>query len=241
MQEIRNLTADEIDIRVGSISEKGVSFLLYKDARCDMNILDETFGIFGWQREHNIKGGKEFCTIRIYDMHKDEWIAKEDTGTESYTEKEKGQSSDAFKRAAFNIGIGRELYTSPSIFINLPTENINGRWQIKGKTPQLKVAEIVTENKVIKKLSIANKFTGEILFNYPNQQKTKSTKNAHNSQTPVNSVSDDIQLPICQECGQAILDSNGKTAKQIIDVTKQRYGKQLCINCYKKFYAREQQ
>ena len=34
-----------------------------------------------------------------------------------YTEKEKSQASDSFKRACFNWGIGRELYSAPFIWI----------------------------------------------------------------------------------------------------------------------------
>ena len=111
----RTLRADEIDVRVAQISEKGCQLLLYKDARCDMNILDETVGQMGWQRIHNRDNAN--CTVLIYDEDKHEWIGKEDTGTESNTEAAKGLASDSFKRACVNWGIGRELYTSPFIWI----------------------------------------------------------------------------------------------------------------------------
>lgn len=122
-QKIRTLEADEIDIRGQSIKKSasgkvGVVLLLYKDARVDMNILDETFGIYGWQREHNVIDGNLYCTIKIK-SDDGEWISKQDVGIESNTEKEKGQASDSFKRAAFNIGIGRELYTAPLIWVEL--------------------------------------------------------------------------------------------------------------------------
>lgn len=113
----RKLTADEIDCRISTVTEKGVSLLLYKDARCDMNILDETVGPLNWQRHHELINGNLFCTVSIYDASKGEWISKQDVGTESYTEKEKGQASDAFKRACFNVGIGRELYTAPFMWV----------------------------------------------------------------------------------------------------------------------------
>lgn len=118
MKEFRLLRADEIDARISQVSEKGVGILLYKDARCDMNILDETFGIFGWERRHDVIDGRLYCTVSIYDKEKEEWVSKQDVGTESYTEKEKGQASDSFKRACFNWGIGRELYTAPFIWVN---------------------------------------------------------------------------------------------------------------------------
>ena len=113
----RELRADEVDARVSTISAKGLSLLLYKDARCDMNILDETVGSTNWEREHEIIGDRLYCTVSIFDEDKNAWVSKQDVGTESYTEKEKGQASDSFKRACFNWGIGRELYTAPFIWI----------------------------------------------------------------------------------------------------------------------------
>lgn len=119
----RRLKASEIDVRVATVKEDGVSVLLYKDARVDQNILDETFGIFGWKRSHQEIGGRLYCTVSIKNLDTGEWISKQDVGTESYTEKEKGQASDSFKRACFNFGIGRELYTAP--FIWIPKSNVN--------------------------------------------------------------------------------------------------------------------
>jgi hypothetical protein len=116
--EIRTLRANEIECRIGTISEKGCSLLLYKDARVDMRLLDETFGAMNWKRSHEIIDGNLYCTISIWDADKKEWVSKQDVGTESNTEKEKGQASDSFKRAGFNWNIGRELYTSPFIWIS---------------------------------------------------------------------------------------------------------------------------
>lgn len=115
MNRFRLLRADEIDCRVSQIKESGLSLLLYKDARCDMNILDETFGPFRWQRSHSRDNAN--CTVSIYDPDTKTWVSKEDTGTESNTEAQKGLASDSFKRACFNWGIGRELYTAPFIWI----------------------------------------------------------------------------------------------------------------------------
>lgn len=113
--KFRNLRADEIECRVNQINENGLTLLLYKDARCDMNILDETVGAENWQRHHTRENAN--CVVSIWDEKKGQWIDKEDTGTESNTEKEKGLASDSFKRACVNWGIGRELYTSPYIYI----------------------------------------------------------------------------------------------------------------------------
>ena len=114
---IRLLRADEIECRIGTISEKGVSLLLYKDARADMKILDEVYGPLNWQRKHEMIGSNLYCTVSVWDDGKKQWISKMDVGTESYTEKEKGQASDSFKRACVSLGIGRELYTAPFIWI----------------------------------------------------------------------------------------------------------------------------
>lgn len=113
----RLLKADEIECRVGTINGKGCSLLLYKDARVDMKVLDETYGVGNWQRTHEVINGNLFCTIEIWNDRINQWVKKQDVGTESYTEKEKGEASDSFKRAGFNVGIGRELYTSPFIWI----------------------------------------------------------------------------------------------------------------------------
>ena len=127
MAEFRKLNANEIECRVATVkapkvendkvSGGGCSILLYKDARVDMRLLDEVFGMMGWKREHQTIDGRLYCTISVYDKESGQWVSKQDVGVESYTEKEKGQASDSFKRAGFNWGIGRELYTAPFIWI----------------------------------------------------------------------------------------------------------------------------
>ena len=86
---IRLLKADEIECRVSVINEKGLSLLLYKDARVDQRILDETFGAFGWKRSHQCIDGNLYCTVEVFDKETMQWIAKQDVGTMGYTEKEK--------------------------------------------------------------------------------------------------------------------------------------------------------
>lgn len=136
-KEIRLLTSDEIDVRVAQTTNYNgvvkVNLLLYKDARVDMKILDELYGPMGWQRSHQLIGDRLYCTIEVWDAEKGCWIAKQDVGTESNTEPEKGQASDAFKRAGFNWGIGRELYTAPKIQVSLNNSEYrdnNGRIQV---------------------------------------------------------------------------------------------------------------
>lgn len=116
MKPFRTLKAEEIECRVATVTEKGCSLLLYKDARADMNLLDETVGPENWQRSHELINGNLFCNVSI--KVDGEWITKQDVGKESYTEAEKGQASDAFKRACVNWGIGRELYTAPFIWVS---------------------------------------------------------------------------------------------------------------------------
>ena len=155
----RDLKADEIDCRVSTVSAKGCSLLLYKDARVDMNILDETFGVYGWSREHKMIGDRLYCTVGIRDKDSGEWVYKQDVGTESYTEKEKGQASDSFKRACFNIGIGRELYTAPFIWISSSNCNLtekNGKWTTYDR---FAVSDIAITDKKITGLVIVKQST----------------------------------------------------------------------------------
>jgi hypothetical protein len=152
----RDLTAEEIDCRIATVKDEGITLLLYKDARCDMNILDETVGAYNWQRTHSRDNAN--CTVSIWDDDKKQWISKEDTGTESNTEAEKGLASDSFKRACFNWGIGRELYTAPFIWIE--------KGSYKGKYDKFEVQDITIEDKKIVGLSIYNKTLKRTVFTF---------------------------------------------------------------------------
>lgn len=159
----RDLKAGEIDVRIATCSEKGVSLLLYKDARVDQDILDETVGAMNWQRKHTRDNAN--CIVEIWDKEKGQWIGKEDTGTESYTEKEKGLASDSFKRACFNWGIGRELYTSPFIWVGADKVKIdqkNGKFITYDK---FHVVAIEITDKVITGLAINNQ-NNQRVFTY---------------------------------------------------------------------------
>lgn len=113
--EFRRLTADEIEVRVQSSKEAGSILLLYKTARTDAAILEES-GVV-WTNDYKVIDGVLFGGIGIYDEDLEQFIWKWDCGVESNTEAEKGRASDAFKRAGFKWGIGRELYSSPFIYI----------------------------------------------------------------------------------------------------------------------------
>ena len=166
----RLLNANEIEARVATVSEKGCTLLLYKDARCDMNILDETVGAMNWTRSHTRDNAN--CIVSIWDENKKQWISKEDTGTESFTEKEKGLASDSFKRACFNWGIGRELYTAPFIWISADKVNLsqkNGKYTTYDKF----VVEAIRydEKRQISALSIKNQLGKRVYIYNPKEKK----------------------------------------------------------------------
>ncbi len=173
MKSFRNLTADDIECRINTISEKGCSLLLYKDARCDMKILDETVGAENWKRNHELINGNLFCNVSIYDEAKKEWVTKQDVGVESYTEKEKGQASDAFKRACFNWGIGRELYTAPFIWITPGLVTLKEKKAGSGQYTtydKFRVTQIIVEGGEIKALAIKNDSLNKMAFKFDNRK-----------------------------------------------------------------------
>ena len=121
----------EIQVMVKTVTQYGKALcLLYKDARYDMAALDEMFGPTNWQKTYRAIGDSLFCTVSVWNGT--QWISKEDVGTESQVDREKGQASDAFKRACYNWGIGRELYTAPDIWIPLDKNEV-GSYEAKGK------------------------------------------------------------------------------------------------------------
>ena len=173
MNMFRDLRADEIECRVAQAKSTGVSLLLYKDARCDQNILDETVGAMNWMRHHCRDNAN--CIVSIWDEKKQMWIDKEDTGTESNTEKEKGLASDSFKRACFNWGIGRELYTAPFIWIKpdacTALTSDGQRWKCYD---EFEVEKIAIENKKIVGISIKNSKTGKRCFVWQDPSRVKA-------------------------------------------------------------------
>lgn len=160
--KFRDLVADEVECRIATLKNNGLSLLLFKDARCDMKILDETVGPENWERDHKELKGNIYCGISIWDENKKMWITKWDAGKESYTEAEKGEASDSFKRAGFNWGIGRELYTSPFIWIPSTKCKIENNKCYD----RFEVTKIAIENKEITELEIINKTTGVICFEW---------------------------------------------------------------------------
>ena len=169
MCEFRTLKAEEIECRIGTVSKSGngCSLLLYKDARCDMNILDEAVGCLNWKREHTRNNAN--CIVSIWDDKKEQWISKEDTGSESNTEPGKGLASDSFKRTCVNWGIGRELYTAPFIWLSNSVCNIEKKGDGKSYTCNDKfvVKEIDYDDKrCICKLVIINEKSKKVVYRF---------------------------------------------------------------------------
>lgn len=171
--EIRLLDKEDIEVRVAQTitgSKIKVNLLLYKNARVDMKILDELYTPLGWKRTHKMIGDRLYCCVEVYNEITKEWICKEDVGVESNTEAEKGQASDAFKRACVNWGIGRELYTAPRIMIELRdgeyTKDQNSRIKVWASF-SVKSISYDVNTRTITSLEIQDK-NGEVRFTYGN-------------------------------------------------------------------------
>ena len=226
MCKFRDLRADEIECRVQSVKDNGLILLLYKDARVDMNILDETVGASNWQREHYECKGNLFCRVGICVETKKgeaifpEWVWKSDCGTESNTEAQKGEASDSFKRACFNWGIGRELYTAPFTWIgddkcNIKTSNKGA----KQCYDNFEVKSITIKDKRITALEIWNATKKCVAFewtlnNAPSAP--KETKKEPKKEAPVTYT--------CEDCGKDV-DANMAAR------TQKAFGVILCKEC----------
>ena len=244
MSLFRTLRADEIDCRINQISEKGLSLLLYKDARCDMDLLDEAVGPMNWTRRHERDNAN--CIVSIYDENKKEWISKEDTGTESNTEKEKGLASDSFKRACINWGIGRELYTAPRIWLSADKVNIRqGRNGKPACYDEFTVSEIsYNDAREIIRLVICKDNVPVFVYGDRPPMKQEAAapapkKVAKKKKDPEpkeeKPASETGPIWFCSECGEQIRDTKlgdkEYTAKKIAETYIKRLGRPLCIDC----------
>lgn len=222
----RKLRADEIECRIGSVGAKGFTMLLYKDARCDMNILDETVGEFNWQRDHKEIKGVVYCGVGIFHESIEQigqgvspWVWKWDAGAESYTEKEKGEASDSFKRACVNWGIGRELYTAPLIFIRAKTEPVGNGYRLSDKRDGYgyKVAQIEYEGGRISHLVITKNGTQVFTFT--------ADKYMEESQNTIDESMVQMVLTIAETpANKEVLHAMGiKTKRDIKAMTMEQY------------------
>ena len=210
--KFRLLNADEIEARVATVKQNGLSLLLYKDARCDMNILDESVGSLNWQRTHSRENAN--CTVSIWDEDKKQWISKEDTGTESFTEKEKGLASDSFKRACFNWGIGRELYTAPFIWVPATECKIVPKGQGFTCYDRFYVAEIGYDDK---------RRINHLVINHSKTKKTVFALIANT--TPANQLQKDILTKMCEKKGIDINQWLARSGKSLETLTEDDVGK----------------
>lgn len=220
MNMFRLLRADEIECRIAQISKtgKGLSLLLYKTARTDANILDETVGPENWENDFKLVDGVLYGGIGIDYGGKIVW--KWDAGTESNTEAEKGRASDAFKRAGFKHGIGRELYTAPFIWIkDANIEERNGKFYCNDRFDVGSIEYDDKEN--ICGLTILR--DGKPVFEMREQKE------------PIAPRPNGF---ICAKCGKGLLpynDSNGKpvSLRAHAERSMNKFGKVLCIDCIK--------
>ncbi len=229
IKTIRCLKPNEIEVRVQSVGEKGAQLLLYKDSRCDKRILDETFGILGWKDTYQEIKGNLFCTVSIWDDDKKQWVDKQDCGTESFSEKEKGQASDAFKRACFNIGIGRELYTRIFYFAKVKTtyDDKKKKYELADKYMTFHVSEIETNEQTekIEKIKIADN-KDNVVFEYGYSAKKATKKEA--TEEP---KKDDEQVAMIDatqiKALHAIFGKNNKLKESIYNQLKIKSSKEL--------------
>ena len=188
---MRTLKKDEISVKVKQVNEKGCLLLLYKTARVDAQILDETFGVSGWVNDFKEIKGNLFCGIGVK-QEDGSFLWRWDCGVESATEAEKGEASDAFKRAGFKWGIGKELYTAPFIWVNVATvANKKGGYELKDRFTKFKVADIEYTDGKISRLTIVN-HKGEVMFSTDKNKQPKPVK-APEPDKPQKSVTERVE------------------------------------------------
>lgn len=228
MAEIRTLRADEIEVKIKQVTEKGAFALLYKTARTDMSILDEVFGPYNWTNDYKEIKGNLYCGIAVYmgDIHG--WVWRWDCGIESREDdgnEKKGEASDAFKRAGTRWGIGRELYTAPLIFLRVPTKEINAKGKtlyiLENKYTRFDVKSIgYDENRRINRIEISDD-SGKTVFRYPRQSYSTET-GAAKSASAVNQSSEEKRAEPSEEDKlkaalgrRIILKGMGRTLEQL--------------------------
>ncbi|MBR2140022.1 MAG: hypothetical protein IJ963_04070 [Phascolarctobacterium sp.] len=235
-KEIPLLSATDVELRVAQIIQgKSGTFailLVYKNARVDMRILDEVFGAMNWQRKHDVINDSLYCTVSIYDEEKKEWISKQDVGVPSNSEATKGEASDAFKRACFNWGIGRELYSAPDILIKLNEEEF---YLDKNGKPKCKAKFYVADMSYDKE---QNKFTTFLVVDKNGTERFTVNKSSKNTDTMVTApkASESFEVPftggnVCNQCHATI------KSQKVVDYAVSKYGVPICYDCQKKMNA----
>ena len=229
--DMRNLRKDEIEVRVASTQNNVAQLLLYKTARTDAAILDETFGQFNWQCSYSEIKGNLFCTISVRDPNTNEWISKSDCGAESNIEKEKGEASDAFKRAGFKWGVGRELYDTPRIKIPIEESDMyNGRFC---QTFSLKDIEISPDHKITS-LSIQDR-RGNVRYTYNAQKPQLIQENAQDN-TERFDFSQPIRVAATAQPKRKTRYTNDEFIKRMSEEKQKYLNDYNALNKLKRFY-----
>lgn len=222
MKLFRLLRSDEIECRVSRCSEKGAVLLLYKTARTDADLLDETFGPDRWENDFKVVDGTLYGGICVT-LNDGDKVWKWDAGTESNTEAEKGRASDAFKRAGFKWGLGRELYSAPFVFIPAGKCKVvekNGRFSCFDSFEVADIAYDAQERISYLRITLKNATVFE--WGDPGDSTSKAEAEPDGF--------------FCAECGRPIRDGKKKDgsvwpAEKVAAYTKLRYGKTLCVEC----------
>lgn len=241
MKDIPLLTPADVELRVSQLQQTTygyyVNLLCYKDARCDMKVLDTVFGPMNWTRTHEVINGNLFCTVSIWDEDKKQWIAKQDVGVESNTEAAKGQASDSFKRACTNVGIGRELYEAPEIRFKLNDTEVSMGANGKPKTYSKFHVGIMNYNKELGRFT---EFTvldsdGNLRFELKPEYRNEAS---FSSSAPPSRTQEQRAVPptspvftsgsaFCSECNAHI------TSPKVAEYSMKKYGRVLCYKCQK--------
>lgn len=247
MRSFRLLNADEIECRISEINKGGkfLNLLLYKTARTDAALLDETFGPFEWQCDYKVIDGKMYCGIGV--NKGDEWVWKWNCGTESNTEAEKGQASDALKRAGFVWGLGTELYSSPRITVfpdKCDMKEIGGKWRCYDSF-SVKLIEY-DEKQNIKSLIIFNDSKRCVAFKWGMANDTPQEEKPPTEGCKSKKSEDDVPAPqadgywVCEKCKKPVTRVQGNGGafippKEVVKISYKRTGHVFCADCVKSY------
>ena len=232
--EIKLLSAEDIDVKVKQITDKGAVLLLYKNSRIDMRLLDDTFGAMNWECDYKEIKGNLYCGIGIRANEDSAFIWKWDCGIESREDEgneKKGEASDSFKRAGFKWGIGRELYTSPFVFARVDTVKDGNKYKLANPFEKFYVKEIDYIARKISKLVIVDS-KDTVVYTYGTYKHTTTTSKASTTinssskpQTPENTTNNEAKL-VCEQCQDSVTE-------KVANYSKDNYGKVLCYKCQK--------
>ena len=206
----RDLRPNEVEARVAQCSAKGASLLLYKTARTDYALLDETVGPERWQCSYLEVKGNLFCNLSV--KFDDGWVVKSNCGTESNMEAEKGEASDAMKRAGFAWGIGRELYTAPFIWVpadrlqKLSQNQRTGKWQCLDR---FEVTDMTVANGEIIGLAISHEGKRDMVYRYGGVKKA--------TEPPSDPMPTKDQMTTLLDLAKTFGDAKHKSTREVLE------------------------